>query len=80
MHPDIAWSRNYVAPAGLPGEPCRHFAGRRMKVGPTGSKRFMILADTCGWCGHVMRSAQDLSWQEYSWVRRLNASTSRAAP
>lgn len=72
-HPDTAWSPWYASPVGVDGEPCRHY-GIRMRVGPTSRKRtFMILVDNCARCGRILRSARDLSWKEYEWVRRSNA-------
>ena len=60
------------APAGVDWDPCRHFL-RRVRVGPTGGrKRFMLLVDSCAHCSRIMRSAYDLSWREYDWVRRWN--------
>lgn len=72
-HPDAAWSPfEYVGPAGLEIEPCRH-SSRRMRVGPTGRRATSILADSCGLCGRVVRTVRDVSWQEYIWLRRWNA-------
>ena len=66
------WSSTYFAPVGIDGDPCRHSLVRQ-RVGPTSkSKSFMILVDCCGRCGRIVRSQQDLSWQQYIWVRRLN--------
>lgn len=74
-HPDAAWHPfDYTAPRGLDEEPCRH-APRRMRVGPTGSRRYSILADSCGRCGRILRTYTDVSWPEYTWVRRWNART-----
>lgn len=74
MHPDVAWSLTYEAPAGIAGDPCRHTHGTRCRVGPTSRRRsFMILVDSCGWCGRVLRTAEDVTWQEYAWLRRRNA-------
>jgi hypothetical protein len=73
-HPDTAWSPNrYVGPRGVEGDPCRHY-GQRQRVGPySKAKTFMLLVDSCCWCGHIMRTAEDVSWQEYFWIRRSNA-------
>lgn len=74
-HPDSAWSLEYIGPRGLAGESCRH-SYQRMGIGPYPGgrhKRFMFTADVCGWCGHILRSVRDISWQEYFWARRANA-------
>ncbi len=72
-HPDYAWSPlHYVGPDGQPSDPCRHIESRK-RVGPTGRRSFMVLVDDCGRCGRILRSVFDLSWREYSWVRRWNA-------
>lgn len=43
-------------------------------IGPTSRRRgFMILVDQCGWCGRILRSAEELTWRQYDWVRRINA-------
>lgn len=67
------WSSTYFSPAGVEGEPCRHHVMMRQRIGPySRSKTFMILVGSCGWCGRIVRSYEDLSWQQYIWVRRLN--------
>lgn len=71
-HPDAAFSDTYVAPHGLDDEPCRHSV-RRQRSGPTSKMSFMITVDSCGWCGRILRSVHDLTWQQYFWVRRWNA-------
>ena len=67
LHPG---GRNYHAPQGITGEVCRHSSQRR-RLGPSNGK-FMVLADSCGWCGRILRSAQDLTWPQYIWIRRWN--------
>ena len=73
-HPDAAWSPfNYIGPAGVEGDPCRHY-GTRKRIGPySRSKTFMLLVDSCVWCGHVLRTAEDVSWEQYIWLRRSNS-------
>lgn len=74
-HPDSAWSPYYVGPVGIgEDEPCLHVS-TRMSVGPNSRKRrFWIQSDNCLRCGRILRSARDLSWREYDWVRRWNNS------
>jgi len=60
MHPATAFSPYYELPAGVPSDPCRHY-GRRCRVGSTSRSSRMILVDTCAWCGHVMRTAEEIS-------------------
>ena len=77
-HPDIAWTPYYTAPRGVENDWCCHTTWNRMRVGPTSRRRaFMILVDSCGWCGRILRSHQDLTWREYDWVRRVNAAKER---
>ncbi len=70
-HSDAAFSQHYCAPEGVPKEQCRHYPSRQ-RSGPTGRKRFLLLVDSCGRCGRILRSHQDLTWSQYDWVRRWN--------
>jgi hypothetical protein len=72
-HPDAAWNPNYYeAPIGLgDNEPCRHVI-KRVSSTSTGRARYSILGDSCSYCGRIMRSAVDISWSDYIWVRRWN--------
>lgn len=72
-HPDEAFSPWYRLPDGVSDEPCQHAFGDVRVVGPTGnSKMWMIRSENCDRCGRIMRSRQDLSWEQYDWVRRWN--------
>jgi hypothetical protein len=46
---------------------------RKEVTGPTGRKRWMIRVYRCS-CGRIMRNYRDdLTWEQYCWVRRINA-------
>lgn len=70
-HPDAAWTIYYLSPDGVEGEPCRHWSNRS-RVGSTSRYSRMILVDACSRCGRILRCAEDLSWREYDWMRRIN--------
>lgn len=62
----------YVSPKGLRGEPCGCWTTGAERVGPTCDRIDMFSAATCDRCSRIMRSRQDLSWQQYVWARRWN--------
>lgn len=55
----------------LPQARCLVHSRRRQKAGPTGRKNWMILVDSCPWCG-VMRPIQTTTYEQRDWLRRWN--------
>jgi len=73
-HHDLEHYGAYIAPTGLKDETCAHIFLRRERVGPTSRKKsWMVLVDTCYRCGRHGRSAEDLTWPQYVWLRRWNS-------
>ena len=75
-HPDESFSRFYCATDGLQNEKCLHVA-RRNRTGPTGRKTFYVLSDSCERCGRILKTAQDINWKTYFWIRRWNERTNK---
>jgi hypothetical protein len=79
-HPDSAFSQWYSAPDGIEGDPCHH-ALTRIGVGPTSRRRvWRIAVDQCYRCSRIVRSARDLTWRQYDWIRRWNNRTAEPTP
>jgi hypothetical protein len=52
---------------------CKHDAGDRKRISPTGRKELMILVDRCHKRGAMLPvEPEKLTWKEKDWIERFN--------